>query len=356
VKPYSELTHHGKMRRMRLLADAALEAYGLADAPRSLFIDNGNIIYRVKDVRTPRLGPDDGASELFFDDDCALRIHQPGYHESAAFIASEVAWLAALRREVGVPVPEPVPTPEGELMTQVEVPGVEGPRICSLLRWVKGRMVTKGVGPQHLKAQGRLMAQLHNHAARWGPPQGFTRLAYDWEGLFGEGTGTGLPASTIWEDVPERFYGPFALVAHELQEVMDAWGNGPYVYGLIHADLGVDANVLFWHGDARAIDFDDCRFGYWMFDLAVALEHVQEDTVYPQFRDALLEGYTETRALPEEQARRLPLFLAAVNALLVVWPVAMMHRFGYSAYWMERMNRAGQLIERYVDGRGAGFE
>ena len=51
MKPYDELTHRGKMRRMRRLAEAALDAYGLADAPLRLFIDNGNIIYRVKDVR-----------------------------------------------------------------------------------------------------------------------------------------------------------------------------------------------------------------------------------------------------------------------------------------------------------------
>ncbi len=210
--------------------------------------------------------------------------------------------------------------------------------------------MTRGVGSQHYRAHGRLLAQLHDHAARWTPPQGFTRLAYDWDGLFDEGTGTGVPARTLWELVPQRYYRSFARVAHELGQVMDQWGEGPDVYGLIHADLGVDANVLFWRGEARAIDFDDCRFGYWMFDLAVGLEHCQEDPDYPQARNALLEGYAETRPLPHEHVRQLPLFLAAVNALFVIWPVAMMHRFGYSRYWTQRMDRAGRLIERYVEG------
>ena len=350
MKPYVELTHRGKMRRMGRLAQAALEAYGLADAPLRLFLDNGNIIYRVKDVQVPRLAPVDDANDLFFENDCALRIHQPGYHEGDEAIASELAWLAALRRDAALPVPEPVPTLEGELMAQVAVPGVEGPRNCSLLRWVKGRLLTKGIGPRHLRAQGRLMARMHDHAAHWVPPQGFARLSYDWEGLCGEGTGTGLPASTIWELVPERYYGPFALVAHELGQVMEAWGTGPDVYGLIHADLGVDANLIFWRGEARAIDFDDCRFGYWMFDLAVALEHCQEDKVFTQFRDALLEGYAEIRSLPQEQAQRLPLFLSAVNVMILVWSVAVIHLFGESRFWRQRLERAGKLLERYVSG------
>jgi Ser/Thr protein kinase RdoA (MazF antagonist) len=347
MKAYDELTHRGKMRRMGQLARAALDAYGWADAPHRLFVDNGNIIYR---VRAPRLALTHDADELFFDNHCALRIHQPGY-QTAEAIASELAWLAALRRDAALAVPEPVPTLQGGLLTQVAVPGVSGPRNCSLLRWIKGRLLTKGIGPQHMRAQGRLMAQLHQHAARWVPPQSFTRLSYDWEGLFGEGTGTGIPSSTLWELVPERFNGPFALAAYDLQQVMDAWGTGPNVYGLIHADLGVDANVLFWRGDARAIDFDDCRFGYWMFDLAIALEHCQEDAAFPRLRDALLDGYAEMRALSQEQVRQLPLFLAACNALFVVWPVAMMYLFGESRYWTARLNRAGSLLEKYVSAR-----
>ena len=47
-----------------------------------------------------------------------------------------------------------------------------------------------------------------------------------------------------------------------VREVMDAWGQGPEAYGLIHGHLGVDANLLFWHGRPRAIDLDDSGFGY----------------------------------------------------------------------------------------------
>jgi len=67
--------------------------------------------------------------------------------------------------------------------------------------------------------------------------------------------------------------------------------GGSDVYGLIHADLGVGANVLFWHGQPRPIDFDGSGFGYWMYDVAVALAHLAGSTEYYRYRDALLEGY-----------------------------------------------------------------
>jgi Ser/Thr protein kinase RdoA (MazF antagonist) len=346
MKPYEDLTHRGKMRRMRTLAAAALDAYGLTAAPLHFFVDNGNIIYRTV---APFASPSQEPKELYEGTRCALRIHQPGY-QSAQAISSELAWLAALRRESDAPVPEPIPNLDGKLLTQIGVPEVTGPRDCSLLRWVKGRLVTRGAGPRHYRAQGRLMAKLHAHAANWEPPSGFTRLAYDWDGLFGEGTGSGLSGSTIWELVPPRYFEGFEIVSATLRRIMADWGRGPDVYGVIHADLGMDANLLFHKGEARAIDFDDCRFGYWMFDLAIALEHIQEDPNLTRYRDALLEGYAEARFLPDEQVRQLPLFLAAVNALFIVWPVAMMHRFGLSDYWTARMDRAGDLIVRFVNG------
>jgi Ser/Thr protein kinase RdoA (MazF antagonist) len=123
------------------------------------------------------------------------------------------------------------------------------------------------------------------------------------------------------------------------------------VYGLIHADLGVDANVLFWRGEARAIDFDDSGLGYWMYDLAVSLEHVRDDTEYPRFRDALLEGYTEIRNLPDTQLEQLDLFMAAFFVYVSLWAAAMTQVYpAHRIELMDRLERAAGLVERYVSG------
>ncbi len=43
-----------------------------------------------------------------------------------------------------------------------------------------------------------------------------------------------------------------------------------------------------WHDDVRVIDFDDCGFGYWLHDIAVALWELRHRHDYERFRDALI--------------------------------------------------------------------
>jgi hypothetical protein len=145
MKPYEELTYLGRVRRMRRLARVALEAYGLADARYKFVLQAGNTLYRVYD---PRPVPTLTANGLFAEGQYLLRIHYPAY-QTAEAIELELAWLAAMRREAGLPVPEPVPALDGRLLTQVSVPGIPGGRNCSLLRWLKGRYLTKGIGARH---------------------------------------------------------------------------------------------------------------------------------------------------------------------------------------------------------------
>jgi hypothetical protein len=52
VKPYDELTRLGQLRRIRQLAEVALEAYGLRGACLTFVQYSANIVYRV-DVPGP---------------------------------------------------------------------------------------------------------------------------------------------------------------------------------------------------------------------------------------------------------------------------------------------------------------
>jgi Ser/Thr protein kinase RdoA (MazF antagonist) len=347
--PYEDLTYLGRVRRMRRLAGEALKAYGLAGARFRFVLQAGNTLYRVYD---PNPDPGKAGNGLFEEGQYLLRIHYPPY-QTAEAIELELAWLTAMRREAGLPVQEPVPTLDGRLLTQVSIPGVPGERNCSLLRWLKGRYLTKGIGPRHYRAQGRLMAQLHNHAARWQPPPGLSKRHWDWAGFFEDVEGTYLTASEIWPLIPRPYVEPFQAVTREVGRVMDAWGRGRDVYGLIHADLGLDANLLFWGSEARAIDFDDSGFGYWVYDLAIALEHCREDADYPRFREALLEGYAEFRTLPQAQLDQLDLFLAAWDVYLSLWAAAGAHLYPhFREVALGRLERAAGFVLRHVAGCG----
>jgi len=350
VKTFEDLTRLGRIRRMRRLAQAALEDYDLAETRVHFLRQAGNTVFRIVETGPARDPRARDAGKLFTDGQYLLRIHQPGYQATDA-IALELDWLAALRRDAGAPVPEPVPTREGRLLTKAAVPGIPGARDCSLLKWVKGRMATRGIGANHYRAQGRLMATLHNHAAKWRLPPAHAKRRYDWNGLFRDDGGSGIPAKEAWGLLPRAYAKPFKAVARRVKKVMAGWGDGPQVYGLIHGDLGVDANVLFWKGEARAIDFDDSGTGYWIYDLAIALEHCREDPAYPEYRDALLEGYGEGRFLPGEQSRHLDLFLVAFQVYWSLWAAAIAHRRPeHRKALHKRMQRAARLLKHYLAG------
>ena len=347
MKPYEQLTDLGKLRRFRNLARLALDDYGLGDARLTFLHWAGNTLYR---VTSPRPAPARPAGDLYREGHYLLRIHEPGYQEPAA-IELELAWLASMCRDAHLPVPEPVPTRDGRLLTRVSIPGIPGARHASLLRWLKGRSLSHGVGPRHYRAQGRLMARMHDHAARWQVPPGLTKRHWDWDGFFRNVEGTGMPEDEVWSLLPGQYVQPFRAVTREVQQVMDAWGKGRGVYGLIHADLGVDANLLFWGSppEAQAIDFDDSGFGYWAFDLGVALDCCWDDADFPVYREALLEGYAEFRSLPEEHAEQLELFRAALQVYWNLWATGGTHLHpSYLPSYEERIAQTAARVVRYV--------
>jgi Ser/Thr protein kinase RdoA (MazF antagonist) len=345
MKDFDELTYLGRVRRMRKLAAAALVAYGLGEAHFRLLRQAGNTLYRVSGPASLLTGP---ADDLFQPGQYLLRIHQPDYQEIEG-IELELAWLHAMRQEAQLPVPEPVPALDGRLLIQVSVPGVPGERNCSLLRWVKGRSLANDARPHHYRAQGLLMARMHNFATQWQSPPGLTKRQYDRDGLFSNDSGTGIPASEAWNLLPERYLEPCQIVAQRVRHLMDGLGKGPEVYGLIHADLGVDANLLFWRGEARPIDFDDSGFGYWVYDLAVALEHCREEAEYDRFRAALLDAYAEIRPLPDEQVEHLELFTAALDVYISLWAVAAAEVWPlYRETALSRLEWTGSQVVKYV--------
>jgi Ser/Thr protein kinase RdoA (MazF antagonist) len=347
MKPYNELTHLGRLRRMRQLAQAALEEYGLGEAPCKFYLHAGNTLYRVYDPNPESAQLSD---DLFEPGQYLLRIYQPGWQAPEA-IELELAWLAAMYREAGLPVPEPIPRLDGGLLTQVSIPGIPQIHSCSLLRWVKGRLLSNYGRPEHYRAQGRLMARIHNFTQQWPLPPGHTKRHYDWDGLFMNDPEIGLPPGKSWEYLPPDWVEPFKIVTRRFRQLIETWGTGIDVYGLIHADMGLDANLLFWRGQPRPIDFDGSGFGYWMYDLAVALAHAVGTANYARFRDALFEGYAEHRSLPDAQLTQLDLFTVAFYVYFDLWMVGVAHLYpGNPDEKMEElMYRGAAFILRYVE-------
>jgi hypothetical protein len=172
LKPYHALTRRGRLRRLRIVAEKALEAYGLKSARLSFLQYFTNIIYRV-DAPDSRRAPTGSraapAGSVFIPNRYVLRIHAMDDIEA---LESELTWLAALSQEAGLPVPAPVATPDGQLLVTILTRGMPDGRIVSLMRWLDGRRLCQGLSPRHLEALGRAMARMHAFSATWQPPDG----------------------------------------------------------------------------------------------------------------------------------------------------------------------------------------
>ena len=255
-RPWAQLTPAGRQRRLRRLAETALGRYDRAGARLSFLRAGDNLLYRVA-------SPDGGRF--------LLRL-QPFSRQGANETHSELRWLTALRHEGGLPVPEPIPTRAGMPFAEVTGDGVPEPRRCVLLRWVPGRHQTSGMTPTAAHAMGACMARLHDFSRVWSPPAGFARPRWESERWLAD-------AAPIWTRGAE-IYTPdelavFTVAARRIRADLLALGATPETYGMIHADLA-PSNVVFTGGNAHAIDFEECGWGYYLFDIAVALTALED--------------------------------------------------------------------------------
>jgi Ser/Thr protein kinase RdoA (MazF antagonist) len=301
---FDSLSVRGRLGLLRRLATQALDAYGIGPAELVLLGHVENTTFRVE-VPT---------GERF-----VLRIHRVSgspLHppRTLAEVASEALWLAAIRRNTPLSVPEPVPANDGSMVTVADVVGLPEPRLCVLFRWQHGRFLDAGLTPVHLERVGRFIAKLHDQSSRFAPPEGFERWRI--------GDLSDDVRAFVAGEVREQA-GPHtvAVVDEVVRRVLEArrdLGTGPDVYGLIHADLHQE-NYFFAGRQVCAIDFDDCGWGHHLHDLSVTLSEIRGRREYDSLRAALLHGYRAARALPTEHERYLETFQALRTLQLTLW-------------------------------------
>ena len=319
MKPYLQLTRRGRLRRMHRLAEVALSEYGIPGSRLTFLQYTMNFIYRVDLDSNGRLTPLTPAADpaIYLPDRCLLRIHGM---VNAEAVASEMTWLAALNEQAGLPVPAPLSTPDGRLVATILTRAIPQGRLVTLMRWLDGRRLGQGLRPAHLRAMGTVVAQMHSFAAGWQPPADFARPEWDWEAQLG-GSEFKTPLDELVASMPLEFKGPFEAVSNEGKKMMAGLGKGADAFGLIHADLYPE-NVLFKDGRAYPIDFEDCGYGYWMWDIAVALCTWAWTPDWERLRDAFYDGYTQIRSLPQAQRDLLDLFIAIQFATMLLWASA----------------------------------
>ena len=249
----------------------------------------------------------------------ALRVHRLGYHPPGA-IASELAWLDALREEAGVRTPRVLPTLDGQRVITVPDPNGGPVRDCVLFEFLPGREPAEDDLITDFEPLGALTARMHQHARRWQRPAGFVRFHWDADAAFGTPAGPGRWGD--WRASPG--IGPAeAEVLERLEKTLRArlrrFGCGPERYGLIHADLRLANLLVADDRQVSVIDFDDCGFGWYLYDLGAALSFVEHHPEVPEVIDAWAAGYRSVAPLTAEDEAELWTFVLVRRLLLVAW-------------------------------------
>ena len=299
-----DLPHEQQLMSLHSLAVAALAHYQLpADAQPRLISLSENAIYRVDSAGSNRRW--------------ALRIHREGYHSRNA-IASELAWLTALRRDGAALTPKPVAGRDGSLVQVISHPMVPGVRHIVLFEWEEGEEpdVERQDLREPFEVLGEIAAQMHVHVRRWPKPAGFERLTWDFETSLGNCPhwgawrhGAGLTAEL---DVL------FGRTVECIGRRLEAFGTSPERFDLIHGDMRL-ANLLIDGETTKVIDFDDCGFSWLMYDCATAVSFFEHRPEVPELIRSWVRGYRRVITLPQEDEEEIPTFVMLRRLLLVAW-------------------------------------
>ncbi|WP_163547912.1 phosphotransferase enzyme family protein [Candidatus Frankia nodulisporulans] len=335
-----------------------LAAYDLGPSPQARLLhlsENATfeIISGEADGPSDATALSDGCPEPGGDRRWVLRLHRPEYHDRAA-VHSELAWISALRRDGVVRTPAVIPTRSGgSVVTFLRPPAVDpagpagpgrnreseaaGARHAVLFEWVAGRS-PETLEPAALVrafAQlGGIAARLHLHARSWERPPSFSRFSWTWEAMLGRdgrwgSWSTGLAAALTGGAMREEVE-LLERAARETYRRVIGYGTGAARFGLVHADMRL-ANLLIpdvASGDDRAddangevcvIDFDDCGFGWYLWDLAASLSFIEHLNVAGDLTDAWLTAYQRQLPLTADDIEMIPTFVMMRRLLLVAW-------------------------------------
>ncbi len=282
--------------------DEIVRAWGLGtvDVEVALIVVSENVTFRVRCAGLPRL---------------VVRLGRPGYVDLAE-VRSELQWVEALRRDINLPTPSPARGADGELVQSLRAPdGSEWTAVA--FDHVTG-VVLEDLPDftAHFTEIGALTRRMHEHSRAWEAPIGFRRGRWGTDELVGAAARFGdWRAAELSAREGSTLERAESVAKNALIEATAA-GNSHH-FGLIHGDLRPSNVMVAEDGSATVIDFDDCGYGYYLYDFAAAITFYEHRPSVLQMARAWFQGYSGSESLPTASLR-------AANALSMLRRLTML--------------------------------
>jgi Ser/Thr protein kinase RdoA (MazF antagonist) len=256
---------------------------------------------------------DSGSGEKYI-----LRVSRPGYHTKEE-IEGELAWLKAIHENTPIEVLLPLPNKKGEYIQVIRLENAPEKYLCTMFTFLNGDLLDEEnesalIG--HFETLGEVTAHLHEHSIHWEKSREIKRPFWDFDTTLGE-----RPIWGRWQDgraITAERAAIFQKVADTIQKRLDQFGKGPSRFGIIHADLRL-TNFIVEGEKIKVIDFDDCGFGWYLYDLASSLSFIEHKTYVPELIQAWLKGYRKVRELSPEEEAEIPTFIMLRRLMLIAW-------------------------------------
>lgn len=277
-----------------------------------------------------------------------MRVSRIGYH-TVEEIESEIKWLEHLGGQNQIRTASPLRNGQGSFLTPVEQEGET--YICVLFEYLEGvhpDPVKRGTAKEEFRQIGRIAAFLHRDAREWKESRRLARPHWDYdhmvgaEGLFGDWRRCG--------DLSLAEYGFLEEICKGIRRRLSEYGRDDENYGLIHSDLRA-ANLLKNGAVMQVIDFDDCGYGWHVYDLAASVSFQETHPSAAEWIRAWVEGYRTEGRLEDRDIRQIPVFVMARRLQLLAWvtshrdsdPVKELYP-GFAAGTVELARRCERLI------------
>lgn len=244
-----------------------------------------------------------------------LRLSRPGYR-SYKELWSELYWIAQIRSSLPeVKTPAFLHNVQDEMITCYrDDEGRE--QFAVLFEYVSGDHPEGDTLISAFHQLGEIAGHLHNSSDHLQLDKAFQRPLWNVQTILdpidvGANWRNHAMVDTLTADV-------LAKVEEKIEDELQRYGMNAANWGLIHGDMRL-TNQLVTPDALYLIDFDDCGFSWFLYELACSLSFIEHQENVPELATAWINAYHAVRPLNEDDLKIVPSLVMLRRLFLIAW-------------------------------------